>query len=117
MPGLVPGIHVLPCRPAAAIRWNLADALFAIGKLVDGRPSPTMTAERARLDHLRWFSLIDVDGRDKPGHDVRGGRGANLLAERRYGWSGAKPDRARRRARSHQRRWCSGHPPRGARGP
>jgi hypothetical protein len=36
----------------------VVDAIFAAGKLVDGRPSPTMTAKRAYMDAFGVLTLI-----------------------------------------------------------
>src|SRR5215467_13334218 len=49
----------------------MADAVFAAGKLVDGRPSPTMTAERARLASGSCSCRSTWMAETSPGHDGR----------------------------------------------
>jgi hypothetical protein len=46
MLGLVPSIHVLARLRVGKCRYNFVKCHTYWGKLVDGRPSPTMTVER-----------------------------------------------------------------------
>ena len=87
MPGLGPGIHVLRSFSAENAEEQLANASSRSGKLVDGRPSPTMTVGKAERTFMLATMLLDQVGEalEEVVAVLRAGRGFGVVLDREDG--------------------------------